>query len=69
MSKKALLLAVIYSTIVISFKLFIWQGGHTFDPAYRWAHSFTILAIIPFIIFGVKWVKDSEKGGSSNWIS
>ncbi|MDZ4663559.1 MAG: DUF4199 domain-containing protein [Bacteroidota bacterium] len=63
MSKKALLLAAIYSAIVIIVKLFIWQGGHTFDPAYRWAHSFTILGIIPFIIFGVKWVRDTDKGG------
>lgn len=63
MRKKAFILAAIYSTIVIAFKLFIWQGGHTFEPAYRWSHAFSLLGIVPFIFFGVKWVRDSENGG------
>src|ERR1041385_7696690 len=63
MRKKAFIVAAIYSILVIAFKLFVWQGGHTFDPAYRWSHAFSLLAIIPFIFFGVKWVRDSENGG------
>lgn len=63
MSKKALILAVIYSVIVIAIKLFIWKGGHTFNPAYRWVHGFTVVGIIPFMIAAVKWVKDGENGG------
>jgi hypothetical protein len=62
MRKKAFILAAIYSTIVIAFKLFVWKGGHTFDPAYRWAHGISLLFIIPFIIYGVKWVKDDNGG-------
>jgi hypothetical protein len=62
MAKKAFVLAVIYSAIVIAFKLFIWKGGHTFDPAYRWSHAFSLLAIIPFIFYGVKSVRDDNGG-------
>lgn len=62
MRKKAFILAAIYSLIVISFKLFIWKGGHTFDPAYRWSHGISLLAIIPFIVYGVKWVRDDNGG-------
>lgn len=63
MRKKAFILAAIYSLLVIAFKLFVWQGGHTFDPAYRWGHAFSLLGIIPFIFFGVKWVRDTENEG------
>ncbi len=62
MRKKAFILAAIYSIIVISFKLFIWKGGHTFDAAYKWSHGISLLFIIPFIFYSVKWVKD-ENGG------
>ncbi len=62
MRKKAFILASIYSIIVIAFKLFVWKGGHTFDPAYRWSHGISLLVIIPFIIYGVKWVKDDNGG-------
>jgi hypothetical protein len=62
MRKKAFILAAIYSAIVIAFKLFVWLGGHTFDPAYRWSHGISLLFIVPFIFYAVKWVKD-ENGG------
>ncbi len=63
MRKKAFILAAIYSALVVAFKLFIWQGGHTFDLSYRWAHAYSLLAIIPFIFGGVRWVRESENGG------
>jgi hypothetical protein len=62
MRKKAFILAVIYSALVIAFKVFIWKGGHTFEPGYRWSHAFTLLAIIPFIFYGVRSVRDDNGG-------
>jgi hypothetical protein len=63
MRKKAFILAAIYSGLVIAFKVFIWKSGNTFDTSYRWAHAYSLLAIIPFIFGGVRWVRDSENAG------
>jgi hypothetical protein len=64
MNKKALLVALVYSSAVIGFKLFIWLGGHTFSDFYfKYAHILSVLAIIPFLILSIKLVRDNDNGG------
>lgn len=64
MNKKALLVAFIYSTLVIAYKVIIWQGGYTFtDFGFKYSHIVSVLAIIPFLIISIKWVRDSENNG------
>lgn len=64
MNKKALLLACIYSLLVIAYKLFIWKGGYMFsDFGFKYAQIVSVLFIIPFLIIGIKWVRDGENNG------
>jgi len=64
MNKKAILIGCIYAVVVIAYKLFIWKGGYMFsDFGFKYAHIVSVLAIIPFIIIAIKWVRDGEKGG------
>jgi len=64
MNKKALVIAFLYSFAVIGFKMFIWLGGHTFTDFYfKYAHILSVLAIIPFLLLVIKWVRDKDNNG------
>lgn len=64
MNKKALVIAFLYSFAVIGFKMFIWLGGHTFTDFYfKYAHILSVLAIIPFLLMVIKWVRDKDNSG------
>lgn len=64
MNKKALLIACIYSVLVIAYKLFIWHGGYMFsDFGFKYAQIVSVLFIIPFFIVVIKWVRDGENNG------
>lgn len=61
MNKKALLIAIIYSVLVIIFKLYIWQGGYTFSNfGFKYSHIVSVFFILPFLIIAIKWVRDKE---------
>jgi hypothetical protein len=64
MNKKALIIALIYSVLVIIYKLSIWLGGGMFnDFNFKYSHILSVLSIIPFLIVTIKWVRDKENGG------
>ncbi|MFO0357090.1 MAG: DUF4199 domain-containing protein [Sphingobacteriaceae bacterium] len=64
MNKKALIIALIYSVLVIIYKLSIWLGGNMFnDFNFKYSHILTVLSIIPFLIVTIKWVRDKDNGG------
>jgi len=64
MNKKALLIACIYSVLVIIYKLIIWQGGYILsDFGFKYAQIVSVLAIIPCFIIVIKWIRDGENGG------
>lgn len=63
-NKKALIIACIYSVLVIIYKLIIWQGGYILsDFGFKYAQILSVLAIIPFFVIAIKWIRDGENGG------
>lgn len=64
MNKKALIIGLIYSVLVIIYKMSIWMSGAMFnDFNFKYSHILSVLAIIPFLIVVIKWVRDKENGG------
>lgn len=64
MNKRAIIIACIYSALVMIYKLIIWQGGYILsDFGFKYAQIVSVLALIPFLIIAIKWVRDGENGG------
>ena len=64
MNKKALYAALVYSTLVIAYKLFIVTGGYALSKfGYYYSGIVSVFFIIPFYIFTIKSVRDKDLGG------
>lgn len=64
MNKKALVIAFIYSALVIIYKMSIWFSGKMFnDFNFKYSHILTVLSIIPFLIVAIKLVRDKDNNG------
>ncbi len=64
MNKKALLYGVIYSVVVIAFKLFILKGGYSLTKfGYFYSGIIGVFLIIPFYILAIKDVRDKTYNG------
>lgn len=63
MNRQAILLGVLYSVIVIAFKLFILLGNYTFTKfGFFYSQLITLVLIIPFIWLTIKTVKTKNGG-------
>ena len=64
MNKKALIYGVVYSIVVIIFKLIIWLGGYTFTNfGFYFSIITSVFLIIPFYILAIKNVRDKDNYG------
>ncbi|HQQ94574.1 MAG TPA: DUF4199 domain-containing protein [Bacteroidia bacterium] len=64
MNKKVLYLALVYSALVIAFKLFILLGGHSLSHfGYFYSNLSAVLFIYPFYIILIKWLRDKDYNG------
>jgi len=64
MSKRVLLIALIYSVLVIIYKLYIVLGGYQLTRfGFYYSHIVSVFAIIPFIVKAIKQVRDKDMGG------
>lgn len=64
MNKRALYLAIIYSVIVIIYKLIILLGGYQLTRfGFYYSHIISVFAIIPFMIIAIRLVRDKDNGG------
>jgi hypothetical protein len=64
MNKRAINLAIIYSVLVIIYKLIILLGGYQLTRfGFYYSHIISVFAIIPFMIIAIKQVRDKDYGG------
>ncbi|MCW3078107.1 MAG: hypothetical protein JWO32_2716 [Bacteroidetes bacterium] len=64
MNKRALTIGLIYSLVVIVFKLIILLGGFTLTRfGFYYSNVVGIFMIIPFFIFAIQQVRDKDFGG------
>lgn len=64
MNKRPIYIAVIYSLLVIAFKLSIVLGGYLDTRfGFMYSHIVSVFFIIPFIWLSVKLVRDKDYGG------
>jgi hypothetical protein len=64
MNKRALIYGVIYSIVVIIYKLIILLSGQQLTTfGFYYSHIISVFAIIPFMIIAVKQVRDVDQGG------
>jgi hypothetical protein len=64
MNKRALIFGVIYSVIVVIYKLaIIFTGQQLTTFGFYYSHIISVFAIIPFMIIAVKQVRDIDYGG------
>lgn len=64
MNKRSIYLAVIYSILVIAFKLYVIYGGLALTKfGFNYAHILTVACIIPFLFLAIKQQRDKELGG------
>lgn len=64
MNNRALIIALVYSALVIIYKTSIWMSGDMFnDFSFKYSHILSVLAILPFLIIVIKQVRDKENGG------
>ncbi len=64
MSKRVLLIALIYSVLIIIYKLYIVLGGYQLTRfGFYYSHIVSVFAIIPFIVIAIKQVRDKDMGG------
>lgn len=64
MNKRALIFGVIYSIVVIIYKLIIIFSGQQLTTfGFYYSHIISVFAIIPFMIIAVKQVRDIDYGG------
>lgn len=64
MSKRVVLIALIYSFLVIIYKLYIVLGGYMLTKfGFYYSHIISVFAIIPFIVIAIKLVRDKDMGG------
>lgn len=64
MSKRALLLGLLYSILVIVIKLIVLLGGYSLSHfGYYYSNLLCVLLIIPFYFIAIKAVRDNECNG------
>ena len=64
MNKRALIFGVIYSIVVVIYKLIIIFSGQQLTTfGFYYSHIISVFAIIPFMIMAVKQVRDIDYGG------
>lgn len=64
MNKRSIYLAVIYSILVIVFKLYIIYRGLALTKfGFNYAHILTVACIVPFLFLAIKQYRDKESGG------
>jgi hypothetical protein len=64
MNKRALRFGLLYSLLVIAFKLIILLGGYTLSRfGFNYSHIISVFFILPFFIITAKQVRDKERGG------
>ncbi len=65
MNKKALLVGILYSVCYIIYKLVLFLNGLTFEKFwFNFAHIISVLALIPFFILSIYWVKTKDYNGT-----
>lgn len=61
--KRSVLIGVIYSVLVIIYKLIIWKGGYTFSRfGFNFSHIVSVFAIIPFLFVAIYQERKSRNG-------
>jgi hypothetical protein len=64
MNKRALYLGLIYSILVIIYKLIILLGGYQLTKfGFYYSHFLSVVFIIPFMIIAIKQVRDKDQDG------
>lgn len=64
MSRRVIFIAVLYSILVIIFKLIIILGGYQLTRfGFYYSHILTVFCIIPFMMLAIQQVRDKELGG------
>jgi hypothetical protein len=64
MNKRALIFGLIYSIVVVIYKLIIIFSGQQLTTfGFYYSHIISVFAIIPFMIIAVKQVRDIDYGG------
>ncbi|MBS1652041.1 MAG: DUF4199 family protein [Bacteroidetes bacterium] len=63
-NKKALIIAAIYCVLTISFRLYMLLGNHYITRfGFYYTYVLTVLAIIPFYIIAIIWVRRKDYNG------
>lgn len=64
MNKRVLFIGLLYCILVIIYKLVIVLGGYQLTKfGFYYSHVISVFAIIPFIVIGIKQVRDKDMGG------
>ena len=64
MNKKVVVIGIVYSVLVIIYKLIIILGGHQLTKfGFFYSHILSVFAIIPFMYLAVRLVRDKDSGG------
>lgn len=64
MNKRVITLALIYSVLVIIYKLIILLGGYQLTRfGFYYSHVISVFFIFPFIFLAIKQIRDNENGG------
>jgi len=64
MNKRVLYIGLTYSILVIIYKLIIVLGGYQLTKfGFYYSHILSVFAIIPFMVFAIKQVRDKDLGG------
>jgi hypothetical protein len=64
MSKRVIFIGIIYSILVIVFKIYIILEGYQLTRfGFYYSHVLSVFCIIPFIILAIRQVRDKDLGG------
>ena len=64
MNKRAIAFGLLYSFLVIIFKLFILLGGYTLSKfGFYYSNILSVFMILPFFFIAIQQVRDKDQGG------
>jgi hypothetical protein len=64
MNRRAILIGIIYSLLVISFKIYVVFGGLALtDFGFKYSHIVSVICILPFIVIAIKQCRDKDQAG------